>query len=522
MKSLKRLLSVFLLFFFVIGQVFPTDSRLWLIRFTSNQVVRRLPTPADRVFTISEAIRWAAGKGEGGVLFMATAKPEDKNIENSAISLNYNKCKRDGSRLQVKFGAKTIKVDGFYDWLLLPAVAYVDSGYVNGITLLGEADVNDEAEVFLTIPRLIARHDRTKRDKTIYFAEYNPVFVNTLVGYSMFLVDAFLIESNYLDPVLRSITDNLGSIKGYNDMTINKQQTAETSAKCAQRLGKLMKSANMKPATSYIYSDSEDGVTFVIKKGKLEFTGTPYYHFLKKETTPDGHSEYEFLDGEEGRNDLFNKIKEDHELIRGLNPAVFDTMERFSHLTAFFRYIKQKDPAAWDKFKKQIEDKILNSDYRQSSSDSDDKEEYNRYRYDIDQKYACPTPRSLDFLVNVTDKAYKNFKQSGGQLEKPENKYSALDEETGNFNILALDSLKQALYLELNQLQQDMFVVFSSERQNGFYGIDGNLISDNLTLERLQQLQRYLSSERSQSINEEWDFLIDYTLYGNSRLDKIK
>jgi len=491
MNYLKRVFCVLLLFLFIFGQVFSDITASGIIRFTGKQIVRRLVVPADNLMNIVDTINWAAGKGEGGVLFIATAEPENKNINKKAITLKYDKRQPDGSRLQIKIGWKTIKVKDIYDYIILPIASYVDSGYINGMTLLGGPDLDDESEILRTAI------DSISEMKTVYWAGYNSSLVNTLIGYNAYLIDSFFIDENYLDPGLRGITTNLEPLKGYNYDEANpaySQRMAETSADHARKIYKIFSDIQTEkersPAdsqiediesrfrrnliyseekeillqlieplyNSYIFSDPDEGVTFSIKNGRIEFDGTPHYHFLKlidyedDEDAPEGRREV-YTDKDEYAHRLTNALKaDDSKLVRGLNPAVFDTIKQAAQWSAFFRYVKKNNPSAWNNFIKQIEPKTINPDYEPNlESDGFDKEEYNKYRYVFDDpKYFCPTPRSLDFLENEFEEAYNKY------LKINESQFLHTLSVKEIYEYESLDSEEQAFYRFFNSLKSTL------------------------------------------------------------------
>ena len=452
-SSIKRTISTFLLLFFVVGQLFADVTASGKVRY-GPQIQRTLVTPSDRVRSIAEMSSfrsWVTGRGEGGVLFMATANPGNDNIRSQPISLSYEEHSSDGSRLHVKIGTDTIPVSDLHDWILLPIASYIDSPYINGVTLLGEPYRKDDKEWFRGYADNVLRIAQITQGKTVFWAEYHPALVNTLIGYLMYLVDAYFIGENYLDLNMRGITDELRILQGDNGNVADLERrphAAESAQKIHDAWSGIIAQENrlaapqktmierelgrgaiseeeareerskLDPAVTYIFSDPDEGVTFSITGSKIQFTGIPRYHFLKVVDFEGKPGERKAIYGDADR--VTDAI--DPKLVRELNPFVFDSITLAAQWSAFFRYVKQENPSGWNNFMQQLEPKTLNPNYDPNIkldelSRNDEHristvyaEENRKYQYIFDTpNYYHETPRSLDFHSKKMDDAYNIF-----------------------------------------------------------------------------------------------------------------
>jgi len=403
MKSLKRFFCVFLLFFLILAQIFPNLTLNELLNardtlFRLGKIVERKSLRTRDILSrsIKEGIRFAAKSGEGGVLFLAVAEPEDANIKNQAVSLRYDERKSDGSRLQITIGGKTITAQNLYDWMLLPLACYADSEYINGVTLLDDPRDEDERDRVEFDKELIKSGDLKEKGKSVYWAAYHPALVNTLVGFNAFLVDAMLFDCGKF---YNCITD-LEHLEGYNDYEANPTYKRILSIVGSDHVMhvdeafELLGLMGVPIYSTYIYAEPDEGVFFRIEKDNIVFTGTPFYHFLYKYTSQSVRNAEIIVEEAEAINQYFDAYPE---LINGINPTVYDTAKKTAQWTAFFRYLKKNHEKAWGAFMAQIKPKTMNPDYNRVAGEANN-ETYKQYRYAIDPKYSCQTPRKLDFI----------------------------------------------------------------------------------------------------------------------------
>jgi len=434
MKNLKNMfLSVVLFLFLVTAQLFSSDDPKIIdglntigILFGTNEPNPR-PMPAERVMNDKE--------DPAGVRFTAKSIPEDISLRNRrAVALNYSGQSADGSRLKISFGNNTITADDLYDWILLPTAMYADSDFYNCVTMSGNPKDIKREDGTTEIDRGAFDNLKTQTygKKSVYWVEYHPALVNTFAGLNLFLVDAMLIE-----PDLRTVTDNIGVIKGYNDKYVFAQNASDISAKkISDRMaldrvnaGKsrleltqglkndfMNKGVNIDAETasfiekywfdktyhSYIFSEHDDeSMSFRIEKNRIVFTGNPYYKFFKQKNDSvvksclyGNNPDYEPV------NDLTADFRTDADLFKNLNPAVFNTAAKIAQWSAFFRYAKENNPEAWRAFINQIKPAAFFTTV--------DGSEIPQYRYKIDSAYDCRTPRSLDLLQKRFGKEIEN------------------------------------------------------------------------------------------------------------------
>ena len=461
MKFFKRFLSVLLFLFLITAQSFADES---------NNINDRL-NDIDRLFSFygtnpNMAINTVVDIDPAGIKFEAKSMPEFRSLlAFEKVTIAYSKQSIDGSRLKINFGGSIIKsgaisllvggrtiiVDDLCDWLLLPIVMYVDSGINNCVTMSGKPKNIMREDGTTEIDRNAFDNLKTQvyGKKNVYWMEYHPAFVNTLAGFNLFLVDAMLLD---LD--LRTVTNNIGIIKGYNDKYIFNKNASDLSiekistrmvidgAKARNSRTILMqnelipkfkdKGVNINSDTiefiskywfdktyhSYIFTDcykSNEGNTiklygdmpFRIEKipnselYNIIFTGKPYYKFQKQTNDSVVNS---YLYGKnpvyEPVDDLTNVFREDTDLFKNLNPVVFNTAEKIAQWAAFFRYAKENNPEGWKIFIEQIKPVA----YYTAADGSD----IPQYHYKIDPIYDCKTPRCFDLLKKRFGKEVEN------------------------------------------------------------------------------------------------------------------
>jgi len=292
----------------------------------------------------------AAKLGVGGVLFQEIAVPVPGTcVEGKSVKLEYKEDQPDGHRLVVTIG-DTVVTTELYDWQLIPTARFAASEYTSCMTLLGKPKTDEEMEFF---------KEHRKNGKLTRWIEFHPELNDTLVGMNLFFIDAMLIDRN--PNPLREITDAFDCVvPGYNDTSFDKVESANNAkkinrlmgitervnfAKEAGRLmGRIMSGSLYKyMLSSYIYTDNGSEIQYKIRDGKLEFSGVPSYQILWKV-------------GEDYTVNvkLTNKIRQNIECVRGINPIIYDTAEKTAQWAAFFRMVKEKNPENWKEFTDQI------------------------------------------------------------------------------------------------------------------------------------------------------------------------
>ncbi len=84
---------------------------------------------------------------------------------------------------------------------------------------------------------------------------------------------------------------------------------------------------------SWVFTDSGIEVKFNIQGSKFKLTGYPYHYFWKflsqwatKTVVP--------------RNELIRKMQEKQDLLKTLNPIVYNAAVKTMHFAAFFRHVR--------------------------------------------------------------------------------------------------------------------------------------------------------------------------------------
>lgn len=378
MKLLKRFICTVLLFFFIFVQLFADPKQISdFFFYYSNPYTFKNRT--------LDLLPFANGGG-GGVLFRAVAYPEDKSLLNQPITLTYNSNGNDGSRLRVTFGGKTIIVSDLYDWMLLPVAAFADTPYYNCVTLL--AKPREEWEVNRKL------YDDEFYYKSIYFAEYHPAFINTLVGLNLLLVDSIFIDENARD--IPYTAKEMKYLIGYNTNDIQDFNSKRSNASLDYIWERLLDEEGEQKYDSYVFADPDNGISFKIENDKINFTAVPYYHFLRIiSITP---LQYDYA------NDLTEPIRVSKQ-VNNISPAIFNCAEKTAQWAAFFRLVKYQYPDAWYDFIMQIKPKLTDARYIPGQGPENDKYQY---KFDSDN-YDFETPRCLDFLDKEIEEDYRWF-----------------------------------------------------------------------------------------------------------------
>ncbi|MCL2327524.1 MAG: hypothetical protein FWC39_03305 [Bacteroidetes bacterium] len=292
----------------------------------------------------------------GGVAFLAEAEPND-TIKNENIKIAYNVNKPDGYRLEITIGEKTLS-PYLPDWQLIPIVKYVNSDYNACVSLFGENGNNSSYEI-----------------------TYHPAFNNTLLGIRLLQADIALMD---LSVNWQLPTFNSNQILGEGESIKNKNSWQED----AMKIQNLTHAGNF---SAWVLTDDDTRVVFNIQNNTFSMTGTPYYHFwrygaglrekqakrnnlvseynaqVKLYNTGRGNQaqieqnlkkikqEMEELDksiDKEVTADYatINKLKNKYDLLEQYNPCVYSAIKNVMQYSAFFRYVKKKDPTNWDTF----------------------------------------------------------------------------------------------------------------------------------------------------------------------------
>ncbi|WP_461256077.1 hypothetical protein [Treponema sp. R80B11-R83G3] len=446
MKSLKRFLSVVLLSFLLVVQLFANPRQI------ANAADFFLSYGNPSIFKTRtiDIVKFGNGGG-GGVLFRAIAVPEDNNLLKQQIILTYNYEKgNDGSRLKVSFGGKTIIVNDLYDWMLLPVAAFADTPYYNCVTLL--ADPVETSEINR---RLFA----IDQEKKVYFAEYHPAFINTLIGFNLLLVDAI-----FIDPNVRNIpykAKELINLKGYNTNDNQAFKLTESNSSLDYIKKILLDEKGKQKHNNYVFSDPDNGISFKIENNKINFTAVPYYHFLLNKSKT-RRFQFEYI------KELTESIQ-DSKQVKNISPAIFDCAEKIAQWAAFFRMVKYQFPDAWYDFISQIKPKLTDARYIPGLGPENDK-----YQYKFDSEdFNFETPRSLDFIGKEKEEEFKKFVNESETIRSILLLLNNLNsEQQKRYSSLSL--IEQIYYLSLSEEKREIADRLSQKSLSVFLSLSSN------------------------------------------------
>ena len=269
-----------------------------------------------------ETVSYGVASRVGGVIFQAVAVPAE-DVADMPVSLEYSAEQPDGQRLTVTIGNTAVTAD-IYDWQLIPTARFAATEDTACVTLLGDPKTDEEKRL------------RNSNPRAYMFAEFHPDFIGSLVGMNLFFIDAMLVDRN-IDR-MRQVTNTLtGVIPGYNDIDVDENESTAGS----EYISRLLYGYT----GSYIFTDYGTDIRYGITDGKLTFTGSPSYLFLR----PDDITETVTI------NETLNaQIRQDIQHIRAINPVIYRAAEQTSQWAAFFRMVKEQYPQAWEGFIAQI------------------------------------------------------------------------------------------------------------------------------------------------------------------------
>lgn len=313
----------------------------------------------------------------GGVAFEAVAIPHKGIVVND---ITYNGNLNDGNRLKILLtkNGKDIEVStDIYDWALVPIANFSDSKYGSAMTLFGKLDdVNESQEILEKGGRVI---------------NYHQDFKNTLVGLRLFQADILIFQENSTD----LFKENGKYILGNGEIAPNVLKNRKAFKSMSQWLTEQRK--NGMTYRSYVVGDLDQKVTFNVKNKKIVFQGKPYWTMWKNEEQYDidirileafrvekklSLKEKSKLSSEEKLELLMSQYlisqnitsNEDLEKLskrldsytmevpiqtlqefsdltskkvyelNGINPAIYDTVEKVMHYSALFRHFKETHP----------------------------------------------------------------------------------------------------------------------------------------------------------------------------------
>ncbi|MFT5702573.1 MAG: hypothetical protein ACI8ZB_005496 [Desulforhopalus sp.] len=377
-RSLQSVLVVASLFFFSYG----AHANEWQIGQGKKFSVSQYSSSPLRIASTKGSLRSFAFVGKvGGVNFEEIAQPTP-GVHFKHIKLKYDSTQKDGQRLTVTLDKKHFTVH-LPDWQLIPIAEYADSKYTAAVSLFGEGP---ETEKY-------------------YYVQYHEAFKDTLLGLRLLQADILFIDlrNNWDLPKL-----NQNNILGLGESSPN-QETSHSP------MVKLVQSLDGHSWRSWVLTDSETIPAFLAKDGTFNISANPYYYFWNLKSTAADHErlsnkyqtdytvyeadideynkkvgEYNASTSQTDRNHLKLEIEELENKLRRLqtnikmiqeelenpsvievesltklmrsqaaqlrdyNPAVYNAYLNTAAYASFFRYVKKKDKAAWDRFMSSI------------------------------------------------------------------------------------------------------------------------------------------------------------------------
>ena len=298
--------------------------------------------PLERTAHGTATFALAFASEVGGVNFQAVL-PFDTALQSEKPKLSYDATAPDGQRLRVTI--KGIKYTSpLYDWQLRPIVAYSNSEYTAIVSLFGPGP---------------DRHE-------YYYIQYHPAFQDTLLGLRLLQADMFLMDPLEMRKVSRTEKQPiLGPGETIPDEAV--------SVEAATQLAKLIE---RKPDGSWIFTDVDTDVRLRLSAGELfKFAGTPYYFFwhpqapsqydvmAKLSAWLEKHPEAKEPDQLQQLENILQSglklahdskytelMKDKYKLYMDANQTVFQSALYVMQYSAFFRAIKDSDPASWKAF----------------------------------------------------------------------------------------------------------------------------------------------------------------------------
>ena len=336
----------------------------------------------------------------GGVAFDGTAKPEN-GLNPKSIDLGYDHTAPDGQRLLVTLDGKKIKAP-LPDWQLKPIVDYVVSKETSCFTLFGKLKNEVMAQ-------------RLREREGAHILNYADSFKDTLLGLRLFQLDVLLLDRNFaIDLPKNDGKYFLG--QGEKAPELRKGRTRLLAYQFARegilKNGRDADAGFPTDFQSYVICDEFQEVSIGVEDSELTLSGEPYFYFWKDQvgveklyakllteeliklkvmpagTAPaqlereiirklekgggrGGQLEKDLKQAseaarkrlrearEKGTATYLKEFSEQHSREAGaklalVNPEVWDAGRQTMRYGAFFRYCRDKHPAAWASFVKEM------------------------------------------------------------------------------------------------------------------------------------------------------------------------
>ena len=367
----------------LVGLVTESYAQDWQIGQGKKFSITQFSSPPLRIRSVGRASLFSYGfVGKvGGINFEEIASPSSGQSYKT-ISMVYDPSKQDGQRLTVVLNNNRVKVM-LPDWQLIPIARFADSEFTGVVSLFGEGP-------------------NTER---YYYIQYHGAFKNTLLGLRLLQADILFIDlENHWDLPRRG-----------NRRVLGFGESAPDESASALSMLQIIEILSNHTWRSWILTDTETAPRFSESGGQIRITASPYYYFWDTEQTPEEQmqlaQEYDSLFTiyqplvdeynakvaqynasqlvtvrtriESELNTLSTRIKESEgtleriqnqlenpavreisalttamrskaSTLRQYNPAVYNAYFNTAAFSAFFRYVKERNPTAWKRFLKVV------------------------------------------------------------------------------------------------------------------------------------------------------------------------
>jgi len=327
----------------------------------------------------------------GGVAFRQIASPE-AGFQPNRIEIDYDSSQADGFRLRIRFdGIPCVSL--LPDWLLIPIAGYADSEFNATVSLFGTQTTDSTYDIVfhpslkdtllgLRLLQcdllLISMNDTWDLPSQNGFAPLgsgeksigirrvaNGIRLDWqggLLARAPTPLGPFTVQANATNPMTN---DAVGS------PTFFRIATHRFDPASAAAVSSAIGNADFQ---SWVLTDHDAKVEFGVREGSLRLTGQPYYHFwnadwaaydaeynrlsaLAEAALPDierYNAIVAQINALEPRvypiEDATRRLRLQSEPLKAFNPVTFAASETTMRFSAFFRYVKARNPTGWSEF----------------------------------------------------------------------------------------------------------------------------------------------------------------------------
>lgn len=262
-----------------------------------------------------------------GVLFQATAQP-DATLRFLPIRLSYQLQGEHDAVLNVTIGSHQAASEA-PAWVWATAARFAAHPATGALTLMDQPQTSAE--------QAFHRVWRQRNAGRLVWARYHPVLDDTLMGFYLLATDAMIADAEHVRTMVNGL-NRVEKVYGYPD-SVNRAQ----SLRSAKMLDGLMK-LESQPGDYAMFNDLDAAYRFSIVDGKLQLRGTADYHFARP--TPEGPQALPALT---------SMIAKNRHLFAESSPPLYNTVEDFGRLAAFFNHVEEVDPTGFKTFVASLE-----------------------------------------------------------------------------------------------------------------------------------------------------------------------